>query len=100
VQTVLHLITWIELRDQIFAAGSQAERELLARKLDAVALEERANAKALLPSLLQDSRLGYAVVSNGGLFTPSLVQWKIGFVDDVLLRQLPEALAGDHKGSQ
>jgi len=49
VQTVLHLITWIELRDQFFAAGSQAERELLARKLDAVALEERANAKALLP---------------------------------------------------
>jgi hypothetical protein len=60
--------------------------------MDAVALEERRNSQLLLPSLYQDSRLGYDGVSSGGLFTPRLVQWQIGFTDDVLLMQLPEAL--------
>lgn len=92
VQTVLHLIKWIELRKQFFATASKSQRAQLAVKLEAIALKERANAKTLLPLLQEDSRLGYAAISNGGLFTPSLVEWKIGFTDDVLLRQLPEAL--------
>jgi len=92
VQTILHLIEWIELRKQFLAANSDAEREKLAEKLEAVALQERSNSEAALLLLKEDSRLGYAAISSGGLFTPSLVEWKIGALDDILLRQLPEAL--------
>ena len=44
-------------------------------------------------ALEADSRLGYASegggVQRGGLFTPELVRWKIGQLDDLLVRELP-----------
>ena len=95
--TVLHLLAWIPLRDQFAAGDDPRERRRLARRLRAIALAERANAVGILPSLERDSRLGFASdgggVVRGGLFTPALVRWKVGQLDDVLLRELPAALA-------
>lgn len=90
VASVLHLIEWLEARDRFLAATSDAERQKCAGQLARIALAERANAEAVLPLLDADSRLGYAAVGDGGLFTPALVRWKMGEIDDVLIRQLPE----------
>lgn len=92
VETVLNLTRWIQTRDNFYAAKSARQRETIARKLEVIALDERNNAQEVLPLLETDSRLGYAAVGNGGLFTPALVKWKLGEVDDVLLRQLPAQL--------
>jgi hypothetical protein len=89
VDTALHLIDWIQTRDAFYAARSASERQEYAAKLEVIASSERDNAQAILPLLDGDSRLGFAAVGDGGLFVPALVRWKVGEVDDVLLRQLP-----------
>ncbi|HZT33233.1 MAG TPA: prolyl oligopeptidase family serine peptidase [Bryobacteraceae bacterium] len=97
LQTVIHLIDWLTARDEYFAATSAEGRAQAAAKLERIALAERRNAQEILPVLESDSRLGYASegggVIRGGLFTPELVRWKLGQLDDVLARQLP-ALTG------
>jgi hypothetical protein len=94
--TTLHLIEWIPVRDRFAAVRDASERRQLAARLRDIAERERANAEEILPLLEKDSRIGYASegggVLRGGLFTPDLVRWKIGQLDDVLQRQLPEAL--------
>jgi hypothetical protein len=94
--TILNLLAWIPVRDSFSAGVDGDERRRLARRLRAIARAERANAAAVLPLLEQDSRLGFASdgggVVRGGLFTPELVRWKLGQIDDLLLRALPEAL--------
>jgi hypothetical protein len=58
---------------------------------------ERSNVQRVLPLLEQDSRLGYASegggIVRGGLFTPELVRWKLGQIDNTLRIELPR-LAG------
>ena len=90
VETVLHLTDWIQTRSDFYASRTSSRRQDLAKKLEAIALAERNNAQEILPLLESDSRLGYAAVGEGGLFTPDLVRWKLGEVEDVLIRQLPE----------
>lgn len=97
LDTVLNLIDWIEARDRFYRARDAEARAAEARSLEKILLTERANALKILPVLEQDSRLGYASEGGGvvrsGLFTPELVRWKIGQIDDVLTRELP-ALTG------
>ncbi len=81
--TVLNLIDWIQARDR--GAGPD---ELLA-----ILERERQNVESILPLLEADSRLGYASEGGGvqrpGLFTPELVRWKLGQIEDVMFRQIP-----------
>ena len=83
LETTLNLVEWIEARDR----GAPPERllEILER--------ERANVEAVLPLLEADSRLGFASdgggIIRGGLFTPELVRWKLGYLEDVMVRQIP-----------
>ncbi len=95
--TVLHLIAWIPLRDAFAASADAADRRSVAARLRRIAQAERRNALAILPLLEMDSRLGFASdgggVVRGGLFTPALVRWKVGQLDDLLVRELPDALA-------
>lgn len=80
LETTLNLIEWIQARD----SGAPAERllEILER--------ERANVEGVLPLLEADSRLGFASdgggIIRGGLFTPELVRWKLGQIEDAMLR--------------
>ncbi|MDW8355703.1 MAG: hypothetical protein RMK57_14360 [Bryobacterales bacterium] len=80
LETTLNLIDWIRARD----AGAPAERllEILER--------ERAQVEAVLPLLEADSRLGFASdgggIIRGGLFTPELVRWKLGQIEDAISR--------------
>jgi hypothetical protein len=93
-QTVLNLIEWLTARDDFFAAKSPAARDAAGQRLERVALAERENAATVLPILQADSRLGCAGQvgdARGGLFTPALVSWKIGEMDDLMLLRLPEA---------
>lgn len=82
LDTILNLIDWIEARD----AHAPVDR------LRQILLRERANVIGILPVLDSDSRLGYASegggVIRGGLFTPELVRWKLGLLDDTLARHL------------
>jgi dienelactone hydrolase len=83
LETTLNLIDWIQARDG--GAGPEALLAILER--------ERRNVEAILPLLEADSRLGYASEGGGiqraGLFTPELVRWKLGQIEDVTLRQIP-----------
>jgi dienelactone hydrolase len=94
LETVLHLIEWIEARDRFYQA---ADKRALGRKLQDILIAERANVQRVLPLLDQDSRLGYASegggIVRGGLFTPELVRWKLGQIDNTLSVELPR-LAG------
>lgn len=94
LRTVLNLIDWIQARERFYAAESAVQKEDAADQLRSVALKERKNAREILPLLEADSSLGCAAVAEGGLFTPALVRWKIGYLDDVLIRQLPSELKG------
>jgi dienelactone hydrolase len=91
--TVLHLIEWHRERDRFYAAAEGARGEMAA-SLERILIAERANVQRVLPVIEADSRLGIASegggVIRGGLFTPKLVRWKIGQLDDVLRRELPE----------
>ncbi|MCL4853260.1 MAG: hypothetical protein KJZ78_18025, partial [Bryobacteraceae bacterium] len=91
--TVLHLIDWIEARARFYSARSDSERATAAYELESVLIAERANVQRVLPLLEADSRLGYASegggVLRGGLFTPELVRWKLGQIDNVLRIELP-----------
>lgn len=93
LRTTLNLIDWIEARDRYLATKSAGA----AARMESIALAERENAAGILPILEADSRLGYASEGGGvvraGLFTPELVQWKLGDIDDLLIRRLP-ALTG------
>lgn len=88
LETVLNLIDWIETRDRY-----PGLKQAAAQRLEEIALAERRNVLRILPVLEADSRLGYASegggVLRGGLFTPELVRWKIGQLDDLLVRELP-----------
>ena len=100
VETALHLIDWVQTRNAFYAARSASQRQKSAAKLEAIAFAERDNAQRILPLLDSDSRLGFAAVGDGGLFTPALVRWKVGEVDDILLRQLPDELKRLNVGQQ
>jgi hypothetical protein len=93
LQSTLNLIDWITARDKFVNAKSDSERSEALERMKKIALAERANAETILPILWTDSRLGYASegggVVRGGLFAPALVRWKIGEIDDLLLRQIP-----------
>ena len=82
LDSILNLITWIEARDSHAPAA----------RLRGILLKERANVLEILPILDADSRLGYASegggVIRGGLFTPELVRWKLGLLDDAIARSL------------
>ncbi|MCC7498811.1 MAG: hypothetical protein IT160_14615 [Bryobacterales bacterium] len=82
LDSILNEIAWIEARDA--HAPVARMREIL--------LKERANVIGILPILDSDSRLGYASegggIIRGGLFTPELVRWKLGLLDDALARGL------------
>jgi len=82
LDSILNLIDWMEARDSHPGRGRM--REIL--------LRERENVLGVLPLLDEDSRLGYASegggVIRGGLFTPALVRWKLGELDDALIRGL------------
>jgi hypothetical protein len=99
-RSVLNLAAWIQAREKFEAATSDQTRRAGAAELVAIALKERQNCLDILPILDADSRLGYASggggIVRGGRFTPALVRWKLGVLDDVLLRQLPAALASQH----
>ena len=90
----LHLIQWIEARNNYYDASSSRGRRQSLKQMETIALDEKANAEQILPLLKMDSRLGYASdgagLIRGGLFTPDLVEWKLGELDDVLLRQIPK----------
>jgi hypothetical protein len=93
-RTVLNLIDWIQVRDEYFSTASTEEsRQQLRSRLESIAFAEYVNAKAILPILESDSRFGYASegggVVRGGLFSAPLVEWKIGELEDLLIRQLP-----------
>ncbi len=95
--STLHLMRWIPRRDEFMSAETaESRREELRSQLAGIAAKERENALQILPVLDQDSRLGYASagggVVRGGLFSPALVRWKIGHIDDLLLRRLPMAM--------
>jgi dienelactone hydrolase len=100
--TVLHLLEWIPVRDAFAASGHIRERRRLARRLRSIARAEHDNAASILPILEVDSRLGFASdgggVIRGGLFTPALVRWKLGQLDDLLLRELPASLRDQRVG--
>jgi hypothetical protein len=97
LQTMLHLIDWIQTRDRFYQASASADKEKLARALADILVAERSNVQRILPLLEQDSRLGYASegggIVRGGLFTPELVRWKLGQIDNTLRIELPR-LAG------
>lgn len=80
LETTLNLIEWIQARESGAPAGRLLE--ILER--------ERANVEGVLPLLEADSRLGFASdgggIIRGGLFTPELVQWKLGQIEDAMLR--------------
>jgi dienelactone hydrolase len=101
LNTILHLIAWIEERDRFHGAGSTAQRAESGAKLREILLAERDNVIDVLPLLDADSRLGYASegggVIRGGLFTPELVRWKLGQIEDLLARVLPEQMAAQQR---
>ncbi len=92
LQSTLHLAEWLRVRDRAWNA-EPTERRRYAEQLAAIVKAERRNAEAALPILEADSRLGHASegggIVRGGLFTADLVRWKIGLMDDLLVRQLP-----------
>ncbi len=98
VQSTLNLIVWIKARDEYVSAKSANERQIAFATLNRVAVAELENARGILPLLEADSRLGYASdgsgLIRGGLFNPELVRWKIGEMQDLLLRVLPGSAPG------
>ena len=82
IRTTIHLDLWLEARN---AADWKA--------MQRVALAERENVVQILPILCRDTRLGYASegggIIRGGLFNATQVEWKLGTLDDLLVRQLP-----------
>jgi hypothetical protein len=98
VRSDLNLIQWIKARDAYYQSNSPTARAEAGKKMEALALSERANALQILPALDADSRLGYASegggVTRGGLFDSDLVRWKVGELEDLLLLRIPD-LAGE-----
>jgi hypothetical protein len=90
LQSTLHQIEWLQLRARFL--GGEA---VVLTRMQALLRAELANVQGILPLLEADSRLGYASegggVLRGGLFSPELVRWKIGQVEDVLFRRLSDA---------
>jgi hypothetical protein len=99
LHTILNLITWIEARDSYVAATDRQERSALRARLRSIAETEYQNAKDIVPLLARDSRLGYASegggIVRGGLFSTQLVRWKVGQLEDLLVRELPELEMGE-----
>ncbi len=93
VRSTLNLIDWLNARNDLRAARSGEERRQAVARLQRIALAERSNAEKIMPTLESDSRLGYASegggVGRGGLFSPELVRWKIGELEDVLILGIP-----------
>jgi len=93
VRAVLNLIDWLEASNDYRYAKSEKQRGEALAAMEKAAFAERANAARILPLLRADSRLEYASdgagLIRGGLFAPALVEWSVGELDDVLLRQLP-----------
>jgi dienelactone hydrolase len=93
LRCTIALIDWIQARDALEATSDPDARAERLGRLRAIALEERERCAAILPVLERDSRLGFAQdgggVVRGGLFTPDLLRWKLGLLDDLLVRQLP-----------
>ena len=99
VHTILNLIEWIPVRDAYAAAAAGPERDALRAQLLRIARDELANARAALLVVQADSRLGASSagvsgLQRGGLFTPALIRYKIGLLEDVLDRQLADPPKG------
>ena len=103
VRSTLNLIEWLRARDAYAGAKSESGRREALEAMNKVAVAEQENAQSILPLLNGDSRLGYASdgagIIRGGLFTPDLVGWKTGQLDDLLLRLLPARAPAESAGS-
>jgi len=103
VRSTLNLIEWLRARDAYAGAKSESGRREALEAMNKVAVAEQENAQRILPLLNGDSRLGYASdgagIIRGGLFTPDLVGWKTGQIDDLLLRLLPVRAPAESAGS-
>jgi hypothetical protein len=82
LRTTIHLAQWLEARN----AKDWPE-------LQRIALAERENVTEILPVLRANTQLGYASegggIIRGGLFNATQVEWKLGTLDDLLVRELP-----------
>jgi len=92
VHSVLNLIEWVPIRDVYVKTPPGPERDKLRERLLAIARDELANARAALPAVEADSRLGASSegggMQPGGLFSPALIRHKIGLTEDLIERQL------------
>jgi hypothetical protein len=102
-RSVLNLLDWLQVRERSFNAKTEGERRDALTRMEQIAVAERENAQGILPALEEDSRLGYASdgagLIRGGLFDSDLVRWKLGEIDDLLLRQLPNLARGEPEES-
>jgi len=97
-RSALNVARFYKLRDEVLQEKSPARAMMLLDQLEKTAMEELENARAALPVLLADSRLGYANsagasstgVPRGGIYSPGSIEKKIKQVENLLKKEIPE----------
>lgn len=98
IRSARNVARFYQLRDRLWEETNRRNAAALLDELAAVAEQERANAREILPVIARDSRLGYANsggssqtgVPRGGIYSPRSIEKKIEQVTRVLERELPE----------
>ena len=94
LEGVAHVIEFLEARDALLAASDPEAKHRLLDTLERVCRAERANAVAATALVAADPRLGFHGEAYGYMVDRTSLEVKIAGLDDILVRRIPAARAG------
>ncbi len=98
IRSTVNVGRFYQLRERLQAEKDRGRAEALLDQMAAIARRELENARAILPVIASDSRLGYSNsvassstgVSRSGIYSPGSIEKKIRQVEHLVEVELPE----------
>jgi hypothetical protein len=98
VQSAINVARFYRLREELLKTSDRARAATLLDEMSSVARAELQNARAALPNVCADSRLGYANsgkseqigVPRAGIYSAGSIRKKITQVKRILDQEIPE----------
>ncbi len=92
VRSCRNVVRFLFAREKLYVEADKAERDKILARMRTIAEAELINAREALVLCQSDSRIGYASggARVGGLYTPALIRWKIGQVEQMIRARLTD----------
>lgn len=92
-QSAANVVDFLLTRNAYYESSDSAQRRELLDRMEAICRQEAENARAAIPLMRADTRLGWHGEAYGYMISPELVEQKLQGLQDIVERRIPEARA-------